>query len=62
MQRTVAIEVEVLEQRCVPRHDRALARGMGHVCANHFDERTGKSAEVRQRVPMDPADCAYNYR
>lgn len=25
-------------------------------------ERTGKSAEVRQRVPMDPADCAYNYR
>ncbi|WP_428312566.1 energy transducer TonB [Hydrocarboniphaga sp.] len=29
---------------------------------NWLYERTGKSAEVRQRVPMDPADCAYNYR
>ncbi|MDB5971773.1 MAG: Protein TonB [Hydrocarboniphaga sp.] len=28
---------------------------------NWLYERTGKSAEVRQRVPMDPADCAYNY-
>lgn len=40
----MAIKVEVVEQGCVPGHDRALPCGMGHVCSNHFEERAGQSA------------------
>lgn len=30
--------------------------------SNWIYESTGKAREVKQRVPMDPADCAYNWQ